>query len=77
MTSPLTSWYPPHIKPVRFGFYITRPAILRISMSAQESTWEYLPSLCGWDGKWFGAAGVPRLQEREWRGLSSDPEGQP
>lgn len=67
----LTGWYPPHIKPVRIGFYNASRANFNDAMRY-------------WDGKkwslaWFGMTSIKRRIASDqdgisWRGLTRNPE---
>jgi len=72
----LTGWYPPEIKPVRTGVYLTIAAQFGL-----HPDWEFYSV---WDGKqWCADRSQIELaeislnrstyQERSWRGLASDP----
>ena len=65
----LTEWYPPHVKPVRVGWYERQ-----WKMKGSAATPDY------WDGKrWFIGYGHPTgmaatiSQNIHWRGLAADP----
>ena len=62
----LTDWYPPEIKPVRDGFYLTRP----MSMLWEEG--EILYWRKG-EWKWCDGERFGGFQNRQWRGLAFDP----
>jgi len=61
---PLTSWYPPNIKPVRAGLYI---------IGSDE-----LSVMSIWDGKQWCYALVPdvrhAIQKHSWRGVAGQPK---
>lgn len=62
----LTPWFPPHIKPVRVGWYIAT-----VNKDNTISRW--------WDGSnWnYGATTDTAhciMQERNWRGLAERPK---
>jgi hypothetical protein len=56
----LTPWYPPHIKPVRIGWYEAAP-----SPRSNSFLWY-------WNGRYWGHSDGYRcsFQERAWRGVA-------
>lgn len=60
----LTPWFPPSIKPVHAGQYLTR-----------LNSSDVMPTLALWDGqRWIGIEGGAWLITRwEWKGLAFDP----
>lgn len=63
----LTPWFPPHIKPVRQGFYNTGLD----NYEPIDRTWESNFNWW-WDGeKWLGTKTgyTPTSQKRWWRGI--------
>jgi hypothetical protein len=61
----LTDWFPPEVKPVREGLYISRDSF-GLGSSDGRMTW--------WNGHSWSTGGVHFREPREWRGLAFDPE---
>lgn len=68
MSSLMTGWYPPDMKPARIGFY-------DVNGTRPMKTSKPLPVRGYWDGnRWhYPMEGhVPHFQDFYWRGLAAD-----
>ena len=64
----LTPWFPPEVKPVRDGVYLTRG--IEFSHKGVLRFWN--GTCWSWMNDYSNPA--PFLAERQWRGLSKEPQ---